>query len=81
MSDWEPTSWFRAVGPDGSLWAESSNEVEVRGLARPGDQILQLWETAEAEWRPAADPDTETLRKAIEYRKWLEEERAADDEA
>lgn len=79
--NWEPTRWFKAVGPDGSLWSESSNEVEVRGVARPGDQIFRLWETAETEWRPAGEPDEETRQMAAEWRRWLEEERAANNEA
>lgn len=51
--EWEPTGWWRAVGPDGGLWAEASSEGEVRGLARPGDQIERLWAARRTEWREA----------------------------
>ena len=30
---WESRHVWRAVGPKGDLWAESSDEIEVRGLA------------------------------------------------
>lgn len=83
MSDWTPTRWFKVVAPDGSLWAESSNEAEVRGSARPGDQVFQLWETSDSEWRPAGYPDAETRAEVTEYRKWqaeIDAERAANDE-
>ena len=51
-ADWQPTRWWRSVGPDGELWGESSNEQEIRRMARPTDRIEQLWETvARTEWR------------------------------
>jgi hypothetical protein len=47
---WGPTRWWRAVGPDGELWCESSDEDEVREHARPGDQIQHLWRRVEERW-------------------------------
>lgn len=52
--EWEPTRWWRATGPDGQLWCESSNEHEVRKSARPGDTIERLWRTEAWEWREGA---------------------------
>lgn len=48
---WEPTKWWRSVEPDGSRWGESSNEEEVRRMAKPGQTIQQLWRGVSAEWR------------------------------
>lgn len=53
MSEWIPTPWWRAVGPDNLLWCESSDEEEVRRMARPGDRIERLWRCVEHDWRPA----------------------------
>lgn len=50
---WKMGRWWRAVGPDGELWAESSDEEEVRRLARPTDTVQNLWEKHEREWRDA----------------------------
>lgn len=51
--DWEPGRWWRSIGPDGDLWGESSNEAEIRAMARPGDTIQRLYERNESEWREA----------------------------
>lgn len=52
--EWKASPWWRAVGPDGSLWAEASNEAEVRERARPGDTVQRLYATEpQAEWRNA----------------------------
>lgn len=52
--EWTATCWWRAVAPDGSLWAESSDEAEVRERARPDDTIQRLYETVpQPEWRDA----------------------------
>jgi hypothetical protein len=50
--EWQPTRWWRVVGPSGNLWAESSDEQEIREMARPGDQIEHLYSRTESEWRP-----------------------------
>lgn len=39
MGPWEPTGWWRSIGPDGELWGESSDELEIRRMARPDDRI------------------------------------------
>jgi hypothetical protein len=49
--EWEPTGWWRAVAPDGSLWAESSNEDEVRERLRPGDTLQRHYVVTDTEWR------------------------------
>lgn len=49
---WIPTRWWRAIGPDGEIWCESSNEQEVRDSARGDDRVENLWSTEpEYEWR------------------------------
>jgi hypothetical protein len=48
---WIPTPTWRAVGPEGDVWCESSNESEVRELARPNDRLEQLWSGVATEWR------------------------------
>ena len=51
---WEPTRWWRAIGADGQVWCESTDEDEVRSAARPTDAIEQLWrEVPREEWQPA----------------------------
>ena len=47
----EPHRLWRAIGPDGELWCESSNEAEVRARAREGDTVQQLWQEVRTEWR------------------------------
>ena len=37
--NWYPTGWWRSVGPDGKLWGMSSDEQEIRSMARPDDVI------------------------------------------
>lgn len=56
---WEATAKFRATAPDGSVWAESSNEAEVRAAARPGDKLYRLWRSTDTEWRPVEPPTPE----------------------
>jgi len=52
--EWEAQRLWRAVGPDGDLWAESSDEAEVRERARPGDTIQRFHVTVpRGEWRNA----------------------------
>jgi hypothetical protein len=49
----QPGRWWRSVGPDGELWGESSDEEEIREMARPGDVIERLWVATTEQWRPA----------------------------
>lgn len=52
--EWKADRWWRAVGPDGSVWCESSNEAEVRERARPDDTIQRFYMTVPTgEWRNA----------------------------
>lgn len=52
--EWVRGRWWRSIDPTGQLWGESSNEQEVRNMARPTDKIQRLWVTAEQrEWRDA----------------------------
>jgi hypothetical protein len=57
VARYEPTHWWRAVlVADGSIWAESSNEREVRRHAAtaPSPAVVQhLWQRTESEWRRA----------------------------
>ncbi len=46
-----PGKWWRAVAPDGSLWAESSNEREIRERMRPGDTLQRSFVALKSEWR------------------------------
>lgn len=48
--EWHPTRWWRAVGPSGDLWCESSDEDEVKRMARPTDTIQRLWAQTKKEW-------------------------------
>ncbi|MFI8590130.1 hypothetical protein [Dietzia maris] len=43
-----PTRWWRVIGADNQLWAETSNEVEARSRMRPGDTLYRLWEAMPA---------------------------------
>lgn len=53
-AEWKADRWWRTVGPDGSVWCESSNEAEVRERARPGDTIQRFYITVPSgEWRNA----------------------------
>ena len=53
-AEWKADRWWRAVGPDGSVWCESSNEAEVRERARPDDTIQRFYMTVPTgEWRNA----------------------------
>jgi hypothetical protein len=52
---WFPTRWWRAVGADGVMMAESSNEAEIRGIAaeEKGAVVQHLFEKHKREWRDA----------------------------
>jgi hypothetical protein len=50
--NWHPTRWWRAVGPDGQLWCEASDEEEVRNRARPEDRVERMYARTDSEWRP-----------------------------
>jgi len=47
----EPTSWWRVVAPDGSLWCETSNVNEARRVLRIDDRLERLYVKTEEEWR------------------------------
>jgi hypothetical protein len=51
MSGWEPGRWWRVVAPDGSVWSETSDKNEAIEDMRPGDQLQNLWQRSEQEWR------------------------------
>ena len=46
-----PGRWWRVLAPDGSLWAEASDEEDVRSRVRPGDRLQRLHEVTHREWR------------------------------
>lgn len=48
----EPTRWWKVVGPDGRLWCETSSEKEARTSMRDGDKIYRLFEKKEQQWIP-----------------------------
>lgn len=47
---WEPWPWWRVIGPDGALWAETSDRGEARAAMRPGDRLQRLWRRTEYVW-------------------------------
>lgn len=49
-AEWKPTRWWRVTAPDGSIWAESSDEQECRELKRPGDTLARLEQRTEQRW-------------------------------
>lgn len=51
--DWVRGRWWRAVGPDGKVWAEASDEDDVRGRMRPGDKLYYDRRAELIEWVPA----------------------------
>lgn len=53
LGPWQPTGWWRAIGPDGTLWCESSSESEVRQLARIEDKIQRHMRRVEEKWEDA----------------------------
>jgi len=70
---WKPTAIHAAFDEHGALWAESSNEAEVRALARPTDQVFRLWRRTEEEWRPVKRPSAEVAAEVEEYREIKED--------
>lgn len=38
---WERGRWWRVVGPDGSLWCETSDLDYALKVMRPGDSLLK----------------------------------------
>jgi len=50
VTEFTPTRWWRAVVPDGTLWAEASDEADVRRRARPDDTIQRLHERVDRVW-------------------------------
>lgn len=51
VAGYQRTKWWRAVGPDGKTWCESSSEGEVRGHMREGDTLQCLYAKTVYEWR------------------------------
>lgn len=50
--DWVAGRYWRVVAPDGSLWAETSDEQEARGFRREGDRLKRNYVSrGEQEWR------------------------------
>lgn len=49
--DWQPGKWWRVTAPDGSLWAETSDEEDARSRMRPGDVLQRMYVLADSEWR------------------------------
>lgn len=62
---WAPSKWWRAVGPDGSLWCETSNYDELMRIKRPDDVVQRLWERHDAEWRNWSGPTNELDDESI----------------
>jgi hypothetical protein len=48
-----PGRWWRVLGRNGALWAETSDELEARAAMRPGYRLERQWVTTRSEWRPA----------------------------
>ena len=48
---WKPTRWWRVLGPDDSIWCETSSEQEARDSLKPGYALQQLYEKVERRWR------------------------------
>lgn len=49
---WNLSSLWRAVTPDGELFAESSDEAEIRRLAREVNGTVQRrWGRTDVEWK------------------------------
>lgn len=53
LGPWAPTGWWRSLLPDGSLWAESSSESDVRQRARRGGNIQRHMRRIEEKWEDA----------------------------
>lgn len=54
--DWYENRWWRVVGPDGSLWCETSDKQEAIDSMRPGDKLFHLWAREEKQWREVEVP-------------------------
>jgi len=49
------TGWWRAIGPDGSLWCESSDSAEFLTMVRPGDRVQRQYVSTTYIWRDVAN--------------------------
>jgi hypothetical protein len=49
--DFEPTGWWRLLGPDGELKNESSFKKDSLDCRKPGDKMQRLYEKKVTEWR------------------------------
>ena len=50
INGFRPGKWWRVMGPDSHLWAETSSEREARERMRPGDRLYRQWETERSTW-------------------------------
>lgn len=73
MADWQPTRWWRALNPDGKLWAESSDTEEIHAHARPRDRVQQLWERTDRAWADEGHTPQPVLRELPTTREELAE--------
>lgn len=55
VDGWEPTRWYRVMSPNGRVWCESSDPVEVaEAAAEIGEPVERMWrEIPRCEWRRA----------------------------
>lgn len=53
-SEMVPGRWWRVLGPDGSLWCETSDKDEARESMRPRDVLQRQYVVPDVrEWREA----------------------------
>jgi hypothetical protein len=49
---WQPTSWFRILKPDGSLWMETSDRREaINEVKKTGWPLERLFRLEQEQWR------------------------------
>jgi hypothetical protein len=48
---WQPGRWFVVVGPDGEVWAETSDEADARSRMRPHDVLWREETREQHRWR------------------------------
>lgn len=78
----QPTKWWRVMGPDSHLWAETSSESDARSKMRPGDTLYRLWETRPAgRWLPVDHDDADDLARNCSNTVVLARDVAAAEEA
>lgn len=74
-----PGRWWRVMGPDRSLWCETSVEQEARDRMRPGDTLereyraeLVMWRAVPIEAAAVPRPRLTAREAALGARWWLE---------